>query len=112
MAAITASSLLWYDVTTFSLLDLGIFSRDVRLGTCPALAWPLNHIYRVVRKPLLRCLGCVLRVIVLLEWEPSAQSEVLSALEQVFIKDIFVLCSVQPSLNPSHSLALKNTPTT
>merc|ERR1712002_444701 len=42
----------------------------------------------------------VLRVIVLLEGEPSAQSEVLSALDQVFIKNISVLCSVQLSLNP------------
>ena len=42
-------------------------------------------------KPLLRCLGCVLRVIVLMESEPSPQSEVLSALEQVFIKDLSVV---------------------
>ena len=44
-------------------------------------------------------LGWVLRVDVLLEGEPSAQSEVLSALEQVFIKDLSVICSVL-SLNP------------
>ena len=52
-----------------------------------ALAGPLKDILRLVTKPLLRCLGCVLRVVVLLEDEPSPQSEVLSALEQVFIKD-------------------------
>uniref|UniRef100_A0A4W5MLI1 Fibronectin type-III domain-containing protein n=1 Tax=Hucho hucho TaxID=62062 RepID=A0A4W5MLI1_9TELE len=43
---------------------------------------------------------CVLSVIVLLEGEPSPQSEVLSALEQVFIKDLSVLCSVHLSLDP------------
>ena len=44
-----------------------------------ALAGPLKD------KPLLHYLDCVLRVIVLLEGEPSAQSEVLSALDQVYI---------------------------
>ena len=53
-----------------------------------ALAGPLKDIQRLVPKPLLRCGGCVLRVIVLLEVEPSPQSEVLSTLEQVFIKDL------------------------
>ena len=48
---------------------------------------------RLVPKPLMRYLGCVLRVVVLLEDEPSPQSEVLNALEQVFIKDL--------SLSPS-----------
>ena len=64
-----------------------------------ALASPLKDIQRLVPKPLLHCLGCVLSV-VLLEGEPSPQSEVLSALEQVFIKDLSVLCSVNLSLNP------------
>ena len=45
-----------------------------------ALAGPLKDIQRLVPKPLLRCLGCVLRVVVLLEGETSPQSEVLSAL--------------------------------
>ncbi len=31
----------------------------------------------------------------MLEGEPSAQSEVLSPVEQVFIEDISVLCSIQ-----------------
>lgn len=44
-----------------------------------ALAEPLEDIHRVVPKPFLQCLGCVLRVIVLLEDKPLAQSEVLSA---------------------------------
>ena len=69
----------------------------------PALAGPLKDIQRLVPKPLLCCLGCVLRVLVLLEGEPLPQSEVLSALEQVFIKDLSVLCSVQLNLNPDWS---------
>ena len=70
-----------------------------------ALAGPLKDIlkdiHRVVPKALLCCLVCVFRVIVLLECEPLLQSEVLSALDQVFfIMDISVLCSVQHSLIP------------
>ena len=68
-------------------------------------------LFLVVPNPVLCCLGCVLWVIVLLEGEPSAESEVLSTLDQVFIKDITVLWSVQLSLNPDQSLQLKNTPT-
>ena len=65
-----------------------------------ALAGPLKDIQRLVQKPLLRCLGCVLRVAVLLEGEPSPQSEVLSTLEQIFIMDLSVLRSVRLSLDP------------
>jgi hypothetical protein len=60
-----------------------------------ALAGQLKDIQRLVLKPLLRCLGCVLRVV-----EPSPRSEVLSALEQVSIKDLSVLCSVHICLDP------------
>ena len=49
------------------------------------LAGPLKDIHRLVPKPLL---------VVQLEGEPLHQSEVLSALEQVFIKDLSFLCSV------------------
>ena len=49
---------------------------------------------------LLRCLGCVLRIGVLLDGEPQSQPEVLSALEKVFIKDLSVLFSVYLSLDP------------
>ena len=63
-----------------------------------ALAEPLKDIQRLVLKPLLRCLG--FKFVVVLEGEPWPQSEVLSALEQVFIKDLFVLCSVHLSLDP------------
>jgi hypothetical protein len=61
------------------------------------LAGPLTDIQRLVPKPLLHDLGCVLRVVVLLESEPSPQSEDLSALEQVFIQDLSVVCSVHLS---------------
>ena len=74
-------------------------SRDVRLGSSPALVGPLKENQRLVPKPLLCCFDCVLRVIVLLEGEPWHYSEGLSALEQVFIKDLSVLCSVHLSLN-------------
>ena len=65
-----------------------------------ALDWPLKGIQRLVQKPLLHRLGCVLRVVVLLEGETLPQSEVLKALEQVFIKDLSVLCSVHLTRNP------------
>ena len=68
-----------------------------------ALAGPLKDIQRLVPKPLLCCLGCVLRVVVLLEVEPLPQFEALSALEQVFIKDTSVLCSVPLCLDPDYS---------
>ena len=45
-----------------------------------ALAGPLNHIQKLVPKPLLHDLGCVLRIVVLLEGKNSTQSEVLRAL--------------------------------
>ena len=64
-----------------------------------ALAGPLKDIQRLVPKPLLRCPGRVLGGIVTLEGAPSPQSEVLSALERVFIKDLSVLCSVHLSLD-------------
>jgi hypothetical protein len=63
-----------------------------------ALAGPLKDTQRLVPKTLLRCLSYVLRVVVLLEGEPLPQSEVLSALEQVFIKD---LCTLLRSAFPS-----------
>ena len=75
-------------------------SRDVQSGSVRALAGPLKGFQILVPKPLLRCLGRVLRVTVLLEGEPSPQSGVLSALEQVFIKDLSVLCSVHLCLYP------------
>ena len=50
--------------------------------------WALaGHSRTPAVEPLLHCLGWVLRVVFLLEGERSPQSEVLSAVEQVFIKN-------------------------
>ncbi len=76
-----------------------------------ALSGPLEDVHRVVPKTLLHCLGCVRRVIVMLEGELSAQSEVLSALNQVFMKDISVFSSFRLLWSLPQSLLLKNTPT-
>ena len=67
-----------------------------------ALAGPLKDIQRLVPKPVLRCLGVVLAVCLgsLSCWKVNPQSEVLSALEQVFIKDLSVLFSIHLSLDP------------
>ena len=90
-------------VVTTQLFSAEMFDR-VQIH---ALAGPLKDIQRLVLKPLLRCLGCVLRVV-----EPSPQSGVQSALEQVLIKDLSLLFSVHLSLDPvSQSLLLKNIPT-
>ena len=69
-----------------------------------ALAGPFKEIQRLVPKPFLRCLGCVLKVVALLESEPSPQSEVLSALEQVFIKDLSLYFA--PFISPSILISL------
>ena len=79
---ITALSLLGYgfDAKSYFQVSPEIFDRvQVR-----ALAGTLKDIQRLVPKPLLRCLGCVLRVVILLEGETTPQSEVVSTLEQVF----------------------------
>ncbi len=68
----------------------------------PPLAGPVEDVHRVVPKPFLHCLGCVRRVIVMLEGELSAQSEVRSALNQVFIKDISVFSCIQLSVFSDH----------
>ena len=68
-----------------------------------ALAGPLKDIQSLVLKPLLRCLGCELRVVVLLEGEHTPQPEIPSTLEQVFIKDLSVLCSIHLSFDPDCS---------
>jgi hypothetical protein len=77
-------------------------SRDVRVQVW-ALAGPLKDIQRLFPKPLLHCLGCVLRDVVLLEGETSPQSEDLSTLEQVFINNLSILCSIHLFLDPDWS---------
>ena len=73
-----------------------------------ALAGPLKDIQKLVPKPLLRCLGCVFKIVVLLEGEPSPLSVVLSALGQVFIKDLSVLCIFPSILTSLPSAAEKH----
>lgn len=79
----------WMENTTVPLFHV---STDMFNG---GVAEPLKDVHRLVLKPLLFHLGCAFRVIVVLEAEPLLQSEVLSALEQVFLlKDVSVLWSV------------------
>ena len=100
---ITASSLLRYDATSLAHLYLGSFthssmqiiSSSVRLDG----EGYMHSYFQVSPEMFGRVQVLVHRVVVLLEGEPSPQSEVLSALEQVFIKDLSVLCSVHLSLD-------------
>ncbi len=64
----------------------------------PDQTGPLEDVHRVIPKPLLHCLGCVCRVIIMLEGQLLAQSEVLNALNQVFIKIISVFSCIQLSI--------------
>lgn len=57
----------------------------------------LSRTFRVMPKPLLRCLGRVLRVNVQFRGEPLDQSVVLRTLDYVFIMDISVFCCFQLS---------------
>ena len=70
----TASSLLGYDATSLAHLHshLQVSPEMFHQVQVRALAGPLKDIQRLVLKPLLCCLGCVLKVVVLLEGEPSA----------------------------------------
>ena len=63
-----------------------------------ALAGTLKDIQRLVPKPLLHCLGCVLKVVVLLEGEPSPQSEVLSRFSSRIYFAPFIFPSILTSL--------------
>ena len=72
------------------------------LDQAQALAGPLKDVQDVVLKPLLLCLGCVLKVVVLLEGEPSPQSEVLNALvsHSMSLKNILTACSYHHHASP------------
>ena len=79
-----------------------------------ALAGPLKDIQRLVPKPLLRCLGCGLRVVVLLEGEPSPPVWGPEHSGAGFHQE--PLCTLLSSSLPqswlvSQSLPLKNIPT-
>ncbi len=86
------------------------------------VGWGQMHIFRFLQKYLIGFklrlwLGhsrillsishscCVLRVMVLLEDEPSAQSEVLNALDCVFIKDISIFWCIELFFYSDESLS-------
>jgi hypothetical protein len=119
LAAISALSRLGYDATSLAHLYLGTFSHSslqvlsssVRLdGDCRCTA-----IFRSLQRCLIgfksalwlghsrtfrdlsRSQSCVVLAVCL--WSLSCW-KVLSALEQVFIKDLSVFCSIHHSLNP------------
>ncbi len=120
-------SLFGKDATSFSHLDLGILchsslrilSSSVRLNgkrwwtaifrslqRCSigfkSGLW-LGHSWTVTELLWSAHFSCALRVIVLLEGNPSAQSEVLSTLEKVFVQDIPVLGRIHLSLDCNQS---------
>jgi hypothetical protein len=82
---------LFYDATSLAHLYLGSFSHADAMKLCQVgwgklllsffqvspelIDWvgPLKDIQGLVPKPHIRCIGCVLRVVVLLEGEPSPQ---------------------------------------
>ncbi len=78
-------------------------SRDAQLGLSQGSGWAIQEQSRVVVKPLLRYFSCVLRVIVLLEGKPSAQSEVLSTLWRRFSSRIslYLAAFIFPSIATS-----------
>lgn len=67
-----------------------------------ALARSLKDVHRAVPRSLLHCFGCTEGRCPVGKWT-FLRSEVLSTLDQVSIKVISVLCSVQLSFNPDHS---------
>ena len=71
-------------------------SRDVRSGSCLGSGWATQGNSETCTKATAALSW--LKVVVLLEGEPSSQSEILSALEKIFIKDLSVLCFVHLSL--------------
>ena len=77
-------------------------SRHLPCGSSRGFEWATQG------HSFLCCLGCVLRVFVLLEGEPLAQSEVLSAIDQVFRKKLlfFALFSFPSTLTSLPLLAV------
>lgn len=104
----TASSLFEYDATSSAHLSF-LFEEPLKLNrvgwsaSVPSYSLTGALIHRVVSKPFLCYLGCVLRVIVRLGENPLFQSEVRSALEQVIIEDVSVHVCIHLSLDPDRS---------
>lgn len=108
VASVTASSLFKYDATSSAHLSF-LFGEPLKLNrvgwsaSVPSYSLTGPLIHRVVSKPFLCYLGCVLRVIVRLGENPLFQSEVRSALEQVIIEDVSVHVCIHLSLDPDRS---------
>ena len=66
---------------------------------------PLKDFHVLVLKPFLCFFGCMLGVIVLLEYKSSPQSKVFFTLKQVLLKHFpvfgFINCSLYPYKSPS-----------
>ena len=77
-------------------------SSGVLMGSSQGSGWATQGHFPSCPSDTPELFGCVFQIIVLLNSEPSAQSEVLSRLDQVF-KHISVLCSLQLSLNTDES---------
>jgi len=69
-------------------------------------AGPFKNSHGVVVKPLLCYFSGVLGAIVFLEGEPSAQSEIQSTLEKVFVQDIPLFGCIHLSLDCNQSPCL------
>ena len=128
LAAITASSLLGYDATSSAHLYLGSFSHSslqilsssVRLdGECRCTVifrslqrcsiwfkYGLRLGHSRTFRDLSQIHSCIVLAVCSLScWKVNLhpQSEVLSALQQVFIKELSVLCSVHLPLDPDET---------
>ncbi len=79
------------------------FLQKYLTGFNPRL-W-LGHSMTFTELPLSHSCGVLFRLIVLLEGEPSAQSEVLNALEWVFIKAISIFWCVELFFYSDESLS-------
>ena len=90
------------DAQIFSDLSLDSFDRV----QVPALAGPLKDIQRLVPKPLLHCLGCVLRGVVLLEGETSPQSEISLYFAPFIFASILTSLPVPAPEKHPHSMML------
>ena len=93
----TTLSLPGFDVTSFA--HLGGILRYSSLQVLSSFVWSDGGRRSATSRPLLCCLGFCARghFPVLLDGEPFARSEALSASDQLFIEDISVLCCEQSS---------------
>ncbi len=122
----TASSLFGYDMTSFAYQNLAVICHSPHLFTSQALSgWMGTDAHFSGSPEIFDCIHaqlwlghsrtftalcishscCVLRVTVLLEDKPSAQSEVLNALDWVFIKAISIFWCIELFFYSDESLS-------